>query len=1047
MSVEDKQLPPHMSRGAALHSRALDGYASQQLMGSPQKDIVGEDHGKIIGGYINAKSATLSRNLALLGAPLEKRLGLSWLTLQVLQLGVCTDVLFLCLLGGWISALMFRRPFMGLLSHCFHVVDLETYHPDRPRVVHISRAVRDELVMLAAFAPLLQTNLAADFEEKIFCSDASLDRGAVLEAPLDEKRCRVLHRALRSKGAYTKLSCASDRLLSEDAEFEERNRPKVSRPLAFRYDFIEVYSGASLVSHYVGSFGHVVGPPLDLSVSEEYNVSYLHVVSWLVHMLQQGWLLSFMVEPPCTTFTIMRRPPLRSKRLPYGFKPHDEKTQTGNQLAQRGFQLLHFADAYDASGILETPNSSLMKNLPCWGHVLRKKSASMCRTDSCRFGSPHQKAFKFLGVGVCLDGVALRCQCKGPHLKIEGGYTKSSATYTPQLSAALANVFHDAILAKRITLNEIEVGGPENLLVNEVMKTARWTVRADWQFKTSSHINILELSALLKLVSSLAFERGSKRIIACVDSLVTKGAVNKGRSSSYGLTNVLRRISSTILAADLYLTVPFVPTRLNCSDDPTRLRTVRTPQEGMHTELWEDEELYLLAEHKKLKRFASNWCALVLGLLGPQVLSLSDRSIYRFSPSKLHLPSSYHLASSSMDFDSTLGFPGEGPLTWALTLLFLLADPLPFSRSSCSPSISGRAFAMPMFPRNAADRQRQLARESRSELLPGRRVRPETTDLRRSLMVIFEQWTRQEGVDWPFLLSHSYQNVETINNLLERYGQVLYRSGRPYLHFAETLNAIAGIRPSLKRNLQGAWNLAFGWVQSEPSNHHVAMPFQILLAVLSVSALWGWLNFGGCVALAFSSFLRPGEFLGALRKQLMLPIDVGNTVDFGLFSIWEPKTRYSAARHQSTKIDIPDMLQYVQLTLGPLKKDQRLWPMSGQTFRQRFKAVLHEVGIREDIIPGVKNLDPGSLRAGGATWALTMTEDAELIRRRGRWLTSKTMEIYIQEVSATLYMSQLPGSTRDRILTLAGAFPGILEKMQFLSDCRISQNLWRFLHH
>ena len=141
------------------------------------------------------------------------------------------------------------------------------------------------------------------------------------------------------------------------------------------------------------------------------------------------------------------------------------------------------------------------------------------------------------------------------------------------------------------------------------------------------------------------------------------------------------------------------------------------------------------------------------------------------------------------------------------------------------------------------------------------------------------------------------------------------------------------------------------------------------------------------------------------------------------------------------------MLQYVQLTLGPLKKDQRLWPMSGQTFRQRFKAVLHEVGIREDIIPGVKNLDPGSLRAGGATWALTMTEDAELIRRRGRWLTSKTMEIYIQEVSATLYMSQLPGSTRDRILTLAGAFPGILEKMQFLSDCRISQNLWRFLHH
>ena len=1046
LCVEDGDVLPHCSKGAALHSRAMDAYTSQRLLGSPQKDIVGEDHGRIIGGYINAEPATLTRHLALLGAPMEKRLGLSWLTLQVLQLGACTDVLFLCLLGGWVSTLMYRRPFMGVLSQSFHVVDLESYDPGHPRIVTLSRSVRDELVMLAAFAPLLQTNLAADFEEKIFCSDASLDRGAVLEAPLDEKRCRVLHRALRSKGAYTKLTRATDRLLQDDLDTPEDVVTKVNRPPAFRYDFIEVYSGASLVSHYVGSFGHVVGPPLDLSSSEELNLSYIHVLSWLVHMLEQGWLLAFMVEPPCTTFTIMRRPPLRSKRLPYGFRPREAKTQTGNQLAQRGFQLMHFADAYDASGILETPNSSLLKNLPSWGHILGRRRASMCRTDSCRFGSPHQKAFKFLGVGVNLEKVSLRCQCKGPHLKVEGRYTKSSATYTPQLSAALADVFHHAILAKKSKFEETSVDGPENLLVNEVMKTARWSVRADWKFKKSSHINILELSALLKLVSSLAFERGSKRIIACVDSLVTRGAANKGRSSSYGLTNVLRQISTTILAADLYLTIPFVPTRLNSSDDPTRLRQVRSPQVGMQTETWEEDELYKLVEHKKLRRFAANWCSLVFGLLGPKALWFSDRSIYRHLPSLHSWPSPYHQLSSPMDFDSTLGFPGEGPLTWALTLLALSSDPLPFPFLPCCPLTSGRVLAMPMMPRNAADRHRQTVREGRAELIPGRRVRPETSDLRRSLMFVFEEWARHEGVDWPFLLANSYQNIEEINNLLERYGQVLYRSGRPYLHFAETLNAIANIRPSLKRNLQGAWNLAFGWVQSEPSDHHVAMPFQILLAMLSVCAIWGWLNFGGCVALAFSGFLRPGEMLGALRKQLMLPIDVGNTVDFGLFSIWEPKTRYTAARHQSTKIDIPDMLQYIQLTLGPLQKDQRLWPMSGQTFRLRFKAVLQEIGIQDGVIPGVKQLDPGSLRAGGATWALTMTEDAELIRRRGQWLTAKTMEIYIQEVSATLYMSQLPANTRDRILILAGAFPAILGKMQFLSDCKISQCLWRFLH-
>ena len=85
---------------------------------------------------------------------------------------------------------------------------------------------------------------------------------------------------------------------------------------------------------------------------------------------------------------------------------------------------------------------------------------------------------------------------------------------------------------------------------------------------------------------------------------------------------------------------------------------------------------------------------------------------------------------------------------------------------------------------------------------------------------------------------------------------------------------------------QEAWNVALGWNQAEPSNHHLAMPFQI--ASYEVFAVYG-----AGIILAFGSrcFLRPGEFLNALRKQLMLPMDVGRTVDLGIFSIMEPKTR------------------------------------------------------------------------------------------------------------------------------------------------------------
>ena len=47
-------------------------------------------------------------------------------------------------------------------------------------------------------------------------------------------------------------------------------------------------------------------------------------------------------------------------------------------------------------------------------------------------------------------------------------------------------------------------------------------------------------------------------------------------------------------------------------------------------------------------------------------------------------------------------------------------------------------------------------------------------------------------------------------------------------------------------------------------------------------------------------------------------------------------------------------------------------------------------------------LDLGNLRAGGATHILMLTEDSELVRRRGRWLAYQTMQIYLQEPMAFL---------------------------------------------
>ena len=69
-------------------------------------------------------------------------------------------------------------------------------------------------------------------------------------------------------------------------------------------------------------------------------------------------------------------------------------------------------------------------------------------------------------------------------------------------------------------------------------------------------------------------------------------------------------------------------------------------------------------------------------------------------------------------------------------------------------------------------------------------------------------------------------DLDHINNLLADYWRWLFKSGKPYYHYSETINSVAACRPLLRRSLQQAWDLAFMWGSFEPMEHHTAMPYQ-----------------------------------------------------------------------------------------------------------------------------------------------------------------------------------------------------------------------------
>ena len=409
----------------------------------------------------------------------------------------------------------------------------------------------------------------------------------------------------------------------------------------------------------------------------------------------------------------------------------------------------------------------------------------MCRTDSCRFGSVHMKPFRFLSVHAPLRRLARRCQCTKKHVVVQGVYTKASATYTPNLSLELARTICLAMLARQELLEEEEASetkGLENLLVNQVALTEEWQTLFSWKFKKLSHINILELSSVLRLVVHLAKEASHTRVVALTDSLVVRGAVSKGRTSSKGLGAVLRKICSYVTAAGIYLTVPFVPTRLNVADDPTRGAELRRPAGEKVTAGM--EELFEMACFPPMRRWAANWARLLMVLIGPKVLSFRDRSKFR-QVTRGESKIVKRWQERQFEFDSTLGFPGEGPagfyeevrigrrsILWICTLLGLagfwnfsmhppspphVPAPFPPELLSClvclclSLSSSGQdrgsgnvacrfwillvvsgAHAMPIFPRNPGDSFRATVRASREQPTINRPVLPITLALREN---------------------------------------------------------------------------------------------------------------------------------------------------------------------------------------------------------------------------------------------------------------------------------------------------------------------------
>ena len=702
VSIERAGSPPEESRSVQHLEAAAGAYAKYELLGSAEKDVRGASSAKVAGIEIDSSPPTRALGLVPAGAPRSKRLSLASLSLSIASLPCATDCLLACLVGGWTSAFVYRRPAMAILAEVFRVSRADQLDPSDPKVVPLPRPAADELALCAALAPLAVADLAAPWDPTVYATDSSDSRAAIVKAPLSTDTAALLWHASDRKGASTRLlSRAQACLKKADLYFEElpeddawgegfpldRARlpdsfsPPCPRPVGFRFHFLQIGSVSTYVLDRLAAEGWCVGPCLHTASSAHYDLCCEEFFLWVLHLLEAGKVDSMLVSLPSSTFSAAAQPPFRTYRAPFG-DPSSPKVARENQLLQRALALCEWARQRGLLSMLAIPGTTLASALPAWASLSRKGEVTELKLKS------DGRLLNVLSVRLPVHRLS-----RGP-----SGY--DAAPGHPELESFLpwagvtTEVFSQGL--RRLTQArervDLDSFGLESPWVNDLALGLSWALVSAWDWRRERHINVHETGAFKRLCVVKA--RGSipSRFSSLIDSNVARCAISKGRSPSSALTAELRQISALSLAFGLYGALPFAPTRLMPADAPSRSAPIPPPVPGplLHERLPDDG----LASLPRLRRWSSNWVRLVLRTLPWAPPEPSDRCASR--PALLYRP-------PLLDFDSSLGFPREGPSLPILFRVFGVLFLFGAGVVGAPPCRHG-----PLEPRNARDVTRSL---------------------------------------------------------------------------------------------------------------------------------------------------------------------------------------------------------------------------------------------------------------------------------------------------------------------------------------------------
>ena len=580
VSAEKASIPPERSEATQRVLRAKEVYKAAQVKGSDHKDVLGAQVFQAAGAQIDSSALTRSFGNVLVSAPTGKLLALSVISLRAAALRSTSEELASNLAGSWIAALMFRRCLFSVLDGFFALGKSESSRSARSRLRRLSRKDAQELVLLASLAPVVSSNVSAEFSPTIFCSDSSSTHGAFCSCSLPRELTASIWLSADRKGSYTmlnspKLPCGTgDPAGMEDPLGEDQG--------AFDFDVLCLLEGSSEIARACSELGAKASPIIDRKHSCEYDLFSPAVGGWIAHLIWSAKARSVAVVLPAGNFG--EKGNLKTSR------------KAGRRsLALRALCFVKIAIRAGRPALILAPASSGFFALAEVQSLLKVEGVSLVQP-----GAPQESGG--LPDPSCHPGLLF---APGP---LPQEFSRSRSLHG-LAALGLARCLHEL---SRTSSVPAPAPGFENVVTNDVLVSGSWKVDGVWAWEKQRHINALETEAGVSVLRELVRRGGDCRSVLVLDSSCARGALAKGRSSAKLLRPSLRRAAALTIGGGLYPAFVFGPTRLNTSDDPTRRVPLREPCPASVVRDLDEDSWTQLCGLPGLSKPRANWLRLAL---------------------------------------------------------------------------------------------------------------------------------------------------------------------------------------------------------------------------------------------------------------------------------------------------------------------------------------------------------------------------------------------------------------------------------------------------